>query len=204
MPTHPPCGVNLIAFLQQVPEDLLEPGHVGLDPVGRAGPRSTPKCSLRASMSGLQTSTARWMTVHNSTGLAAQFDLSRAIRDTSKSRRSAEPPFPRCGGPFPASHARPGRGPAGRWSIDKPMTTGVSGVRSSWLRTARKWSLARLACSATALACSALSLASAVTCSACLRSVMSRRMTVKTFWPRTSPWEIDASIGNSSPSARRR
>ena len=35
------------------------------------------------------------------------------------------------------------------------MTTGVSGVRSSWLKTARKWSLARLAWSAASFAHSA-------------------------------------------------
>ncbi len=39
--------------------------------------------------------------------------------------------------------------------------------------------------------------------SARMRSVMSRRITVNSFRPSSACWEIDASIGNSSPSARR-
>ena len=44
---------------------------------------STPKCSRRASMSGWQTSTARWMTVHSSTGRRSSSTLPRAMRVTS-------------------------------------------------------------------------------------------------------------------------
>ena len=67
-----------------------------------------------------------------------------------------------------------------RWYICVPASTGVRGVRSSWLRTARNSLLALLARSAVSRARSALmrdwmacSFASRSICSARLRSVMS-------------------------------
>ena len=46
------------------------------------------------------------------------------------------------------------------------------------------------------------SFARRISSSALARCVMSCRITVSSFWPPMTTWEIDASIGNSVPSAR--
>ena len=93
----------------------------------------------------------------------------------------------------------------GRTSVGSPGSsssavtvarTGVSGVRSSWLSTARNWSLVRLAASAASLA--ALS-----SCSACTRAVMSRTIPVKIRRRPRGTSLTARSTGKVLPSLRR-
>ena len=119
MPTQPPWGVNLMAFFSRFQNTCCRRAASAWTTYGASGPMSTPKCRLRASMSGRQTSTARWMIVAQRHGLLVQFDL--APRDAGHVQQVVDQP----GFQFhvAADHLqrlagarRPARGSS--WSID--------------------------------------------------------------------------------------